>query len=102
MSNSPDRQILLAHANENPFRLTSIVGKPFPENGFFAFTFTYDDHIEEKEKAITLFCAPENLEDLARLAQDGLTWFNDDEAQAESERLQRESMEREKTRLRIE
>jgi hypothetical protein len=101
MPHSPERQILIGHANENPFRLTSIDGKPFPENGYFAFTFTFDDHVDEKEKAITVFCGPENLEDLARLAQDGLTWFNDEEAQAESERMQRDSMEREKTRLRI-
>ena len=101
MAHSPDKQILITQANENPFRLTFVDAKPFPENGYFAFTFTFDDHLEEKERAVTLLCGPENLEDLARLAQDGLTWFNDEVAQAESERLQRESMEREKTRLRI-
>jgi hypothetical protein len=101
MAHSSEKQLLIAQANENPFRLTLVDARPFPENGYFAFTFTFDDHLEEKERAITLFCGPENLEDLARLAQDGLTWFNDEVAQTESERLQRESMEREKTRLRI-
>jgi hypothetical protein len=101
MPNPSDRQILIAQANEIPFRLTSVNGKPFPENGYFSFTFTYDDQAEEKERAVTLFFGPEDLDDLARLAQDGLTWFNDEEAQAESEQLQRESMERQKTQLRI-
>jgi hypothetical protein len=101
MSSSPERKILTAQANETPFRLRSVDAKPFSENGFFGFTFTYDDHIDEKERAVTLFCGPEELEDLARLAQDGLTWFSDEEAQTESEQLQRETMEREKTRLRI-
>ena len=49
MSHSPDRQILISHANENPFRLTSIEGKPFAENGYFGFTFTFDD--------VAAFCA---------------------------------------------
>ena len=101
MSTSPERKFLTAQANETPFRLTSVSAKPFSENGFFGFTFTYDDHVEEKERAITLFCGPEELEDLLRLSQDGLAWFSDEEAQLESEQLQRESMEREKTRLRI-
>lgn len=87
-------QTLIEKSKEKGGHLVVSVGEAVPERGYYTLSIVYIDRADKTKKAITLDLDPEAWEDLELIAHEGQEWYNDEEAQEESNRLQQPAFDR--------